>query len=195
MNTKLRFLLPLILALVPGCATVSDRPPKSDEALKRQIAGVWFTEDLPNLTRHVCARTQYFPDGRFVADYRVSGVDQEEFIRSIGTWDVVSGIFTESVTGNTSPKLQNDTLNRRVRSISPDKMVIVAVAKHGKTATLFRANVPLSSDPIKLRECSHAEFLEQAKALGMRGFLSAPTTFKGKGYNAWRIESRYIPVP
>src|SRR5689334_19800806 len=87
-----------LLLVVIASVTFAAAPVKlSDDQLRAKIAGVWFTEELPEVTTHIGERYQYFPDGRFVSDFRISGPGSERYIRSIGTWKVSGGQFSETV--------------------------------------------------------------------------------------------------
>jgi hypothetical protein len=44
----------------------------SDEQLREKIVGVWYCEALRDTLHHNGGRLQYFPDGLFIADYRIS---------------------------------------------------------------------------------------------------------------------------
>ena len=54
------------LAVMIGSSIYPAPPVKlSDEKLREAIAGAWFSEELPQMMRHIAERMQYFPDGRF----------------------------------------------------------------------------------------------------------------------------------
>ena len=72
------------LALIIDFTLYASPPVKmSDEQLRSAIAGVWFGEELPQLMRHIAERMQYFPNGTFVGDYRLSTPSSEHYIRNL----------------------------------------------------------------------------------------------------------------
>jgi hypothetical protein len=142
---------------------------------------------------HVCGRCQYFPGGRFVADARVSHPGKDEYVRSIGSWDVVDGVFVESVDRASSPRMNPPPLRRRVVSID-HRAMIVTTASHprGPRTEFIATRFAFSKGSSSLGDFDRGEFLAQAKQLGIRGFLPVPVDYQGKSYNAWRVESRVL---
>jgi len=66
--------LMLSLGLVAASAAATQL---TDGQLRAQIVGVWYCEALRDTLHHNGGRLQYFPDGLFIADYRISGVASE----------------------------------------------------------------------------------------------------------------------
>lgn len=186
---SLRCLWLLAAALLVGCASFSGTAPKSDRALRERITGIWFSEALPNSITHVSGRYQYFPDGHFAADYRISQVGAEEFRRDLGTWKVADGVFSESVTKTTSAD-KPFTLRRRVTRLTGRQMEM-QVDGGTTRAVLYRSSAALPAGPPKLALCDRAEFMRQAEKLRLRGFLPIPVK-DHPGLNSWKVESREL---
>lgn len=69
---------------------------------------------------------------------------------------------------------------------------MIAEAPSGRRAEFIRTDYPFSAKPLSLESSDHAEFMDQAAKLGLRGFLPVPIGYKGKTYNAWHLESRKL---
>jgi hypothetical protein len=143
--------------LLTGCASISSRSFRSDADLKSAISRVWFGEELHSTTMHACARYQYFPDGRFLADYRISHLGSEEYVRSIGHWDIIHGIFLESVEETNHPSLKQHALQRRVLSIDDHSLLVEALS--GRRAEYIRTDYPLTGSSTSLRGFDREAFL------------------------------------
>ena len=108
------------LAVMIGSSIYPAPPVKlSDEKLREAIAGAWFSEELPQMMRHIAERMQYFPDGRFIGDYRISTPSSEHYIRNTGTWKVSNGKFSEATEKCSEPGINLPTLVRHVVVIDP----------------------------------------------------------------------------
>jgi hypothetical protein len=83
----------LNLGLVAASAAATQL---TDEQLRAQIVGVWYCEALRDTLHHNGGRLQYFPDGLFIADYRISSVASEQYVRTRGRWSVDHRVFTET---------------------------------------------------------------------------------------------------
>jgi hypothetical protein len=131
----------LVLALCSLAAELSDHQ------LRAQIVGVWYCEDLRDTLHHNGGRLQYFRDGLFIADYRLSSPGSEQYVRTRGRWSVDHGIFTETAeyiagTSESIPKL-----GRRVVAIDAKKMVLAPAAGGSARASPSGAAKPSSTQP------------------------------------------------
>lgn len=121
-------MLPVLLLLATLLPCSALEPIKlSDDQLRARIAGVWYTEELPSITRHIGQRTEYRPDGNFVSDYRISGPGSERCLRVIGTWKVGDGVFSETESAASDPEIKIPTLTRHVVALDVDHMIIVSL--------------------------------------------------------------------
>ena len=89
-------------------------------------------------------------------------------------WNVSNGIFTETVTQTNSPRGKAPQLNRHVIRINRKQMEVEAMG--GRRAVYFRSSASLSSGAVTLSSCDHSEYLHQAQALGLRGFIPFPAS-------------------
>jgi len=107
-----------ILSLVIACNSFSSEPVKlSDDQLRKSIVGVWFAEDMRDLKMHVGQRMQYFSDGHFVGDFRISGPGHERYLRSLGVWSVTDGKFSETAEQTSDPEIKFPSFFRYVVSV------------------------------------------------------------------------------
>jgi hypothetical protein len=182
----MRALIPLPLVLI-ACLSFAATPVKlTDDQLRAKIAGVWFGEELPAVTTHIGERYQYFPDGRFVADYRISGPGTERYIRSIGTWKVSGGQFSETVE-HTNFEKRFPTFIRHVTAI--DTKHIVLETSDGTHAELFRGKAQLENGTPSLSSLDRAKLLKELASAHVSGFHSVPA---GNGMSSFRLDSRKI---
>ena len=87
----------------------------------------------------------YFPDGLFIADYRISSVASEQYVRTRGRWSVDHGVFTETAnyvagTDESIPKLA-----RQIVAIDRQKMVLAPAAGGGARFAIWRGKTEARS--------------------------------------------------
>ena len=121
--------LMLSLGLVAACAAAATQ--LTDDQLRAEIVGVWYCEALRDTLHHNGGRLQYFPDGLFIADYRISSVASEQYVRTRGRWSVDHGVFTETAnyvagTDESVPKLA-----RQIVAIDRQKIILAPAAGGG----------------------------------------------------------------
>ena len=160
----------------------------SDEQLRQQIVGVWYTEDMKEITRHVGSRLQYFPDGRFIGDYRISTPGGEQYLRTIGRWKVDRGLFTETVDKISDPKESIPPLVRRVIAIDSRHMIIAPASNSKARFELWRGKTKLDgSEPPK--SVITKKLLADLESMHVSGFRSVDA---GNGIVSWRLDSRAV---
>jgi hypothetical protein len=160
----------------------------SDEQLRQQIVGVWYTEDMKEVTRHVGSRLQYFPDGRFIGDYRISTPGGEQYLRTIGRWNVDHGLFTETVDKISDPKESIPPLVRRVIAIDSRHMIIAPVSNSKGRCELWRGKTKLDgSEPRK--SVITKKLLADLESMHVSGFRPVDA---GNGMVSWRVDSRAV---
>jgi hypothetical protein len=160
----------------------------SDDQLRGQIVGVWYCEALRDALHHNGGRLQCFPDGLFIADYRISSVGTEQYVRTRGRWSVDHGVFTETAdyvagTDESIPKLA-----RRVVAIDARKMVLAPAAGGGARFTIWRGNKKLDSSEHSM-EATQKKLLAELEAMHMSGFRPNGS---GPGPVSWRLDSRVV---
>jgi hypothetical protein len=170
------------------CATGSAAAALSDEQLRAQIAGVWYCEDMQEVTKHAAGRLQYFPDGRFIADYRVSGPGNEHYIRTLGTWKVAGGLFTESVSKHSDPKQSFGTLVRRVIAIDKRRMILGPADGGSARFEIWRGKTKLDDSEGSMASIQK-KLLTDLESMHISGFRPIPA---GNGMVSWRLDSRKI---
>ena len=161
----------------------------SDEELRAKIAGVWFSEELPQMMRHIAERMQYFPDGRFVGDYRISTPSSEHYIRNIGTWKVDGGQFSET-TEKCSDPVKLPTLVRHLVVIDRGHMIIET--NDGTRSELWRGDFELEKGRRSVSSVDRKKLFAQLLAIHVSGYRFEPV---GNGYSRIRIDTRKIPAP
>jgi hypothetical protein len=162
----------------------------SDEQLRAAIAGAWFSEELPQMMRHIAERMQYFPDGRFIGDYRISTPSSEHYIRNTGTWKVKNGQFSEATERCSESGINLPTLVRHVVVIDRAHMIIET--SDGTRSELWRGDFPLEKDHRTVSKVDRKELFSQLLAMRVSGYRLVPS---GKGYATIRIDTRKIPAP
>jgi len=160
----------------------------SDDQLRAQIVGVWYCEALRDTLHHNGGRLQYFPDGLFIADYRISSVASEQYVRTRGRWNVDHGVFTETAdhvagTDESIPKLA-----RQVVAINRQKMVLAPAAGSGARFTIWRGKTKLDPSEHSM-EATQKKLLPELEAMHMSGFRPNGS---GPGPVSWRLDSRVI---
>jgi hypothetical protein len=160
----------------------------TDDQLRAQIVGVWYCEALRDTLHHNGGRLQYFPDGLFIADYRISSVASEQYVRTRGRWSVDHGVFAETAdyvagTDESIPKLA-----RKVVAIDRQKMVLAPAAGGDARFTIWRGKTKL--DPTEHpMQATQKKLLAELEAMHMSGFRpNSP----GPGPVSWRLDSRVI---
>ena len=187
----LNFAIFAALALIVHSAVYASPAVKlSDEQLRSAIAGVWFSEELPQLMRHIAERMQYFPDGRFVGDYRISTPSSEHYIRNAGMWKVTGGQFSETTEKCSEPDVNIPTLTRHVVVIDRTHMIIETT--DGTRSELWRGDFPLEKNHRAVSSVDHKKLFSQLLAMHVSGYRLVPS---GKGYSTIRIDTRKIPAP
>jgi len=161
-------------------------------ALEREggarIVGVWYCEALRDTLHHNGGRLQYFPDGLFIADYRISSPGSEQYVRTRGRWGVDDNVFTETAqyvagTDESIPKLA-----RRVVAIDRQKMVLAPVAGDGARFTVWRGKTKLDHQEHSMK-ATQKKLLAELEAMHMSGFRPASP---GPGPVSWRLDSRVV---
>ena len=160
----------------------------SDDQLRAKIVGVWYCEDLRDTLHHNGGRLQYFPDGLFIGDYRLSSPGSEQYVRTRGRWSVDHGTFTETAeyiagTSESIPKLA-----RRVVAIDGKKMVLAPAAGGGARFTIWRGKTNLDATEHSM-EATQKKLLAELEAVHMSGFRPNSS---GPGPVSWRLDSRVI---
>ena len=161
----------------------------SDEQLRTKITGVWFAEELPHLMRHIGERMQYFPDGRFLGDYRISTPNGEHYLRNAGTWKVSGGQFSETTEKCSEPGLKLPTLVRHVVTIDREHMIIET--SDGTRSELWRGDVELEKGRRSVSSVDRKKLFAQLLAMRVSGYRFEPI---GNGKSRIRIDTRKIPV-
>jgi hypothetical protein len=162
----------------------------SDEQLRTQITGVWFSEELPQVMRHIAERMQYFPDGRFLGDYRISTPNSEHYIRNAGTWKVSGSQFSEVTEKCSEPGFSIPTLVRHVVVIDRSHMIIETA--DGTRSELWHGQFALEKGRRSISSVDRQKLFAQLLAMQVSGFRLVPAK---KGYSTIRIDTRKIPAP
>jgi len=129
----------------------------SDAQLREKIVGVWFSEELPNLMKHIGTRMQYFPDGRFLGDYRISGPGSEQYLRTVGNWKVGGGEFSEIAEKTSDPDISFPTFVRHVVAI--DRNHVILETSDGTRAELWRGKRALETGARSVSSLDRSYFL------------------------------------
>jgi hypothetical protein len=180
------------VAFVVAAVSLHAAPPVklSDQQLRAEIVGVWFGEELPEITRHIAQRTQYYPDGRFVSDFRISGPDTEHYIRSVGTWQVVGGQFSETTQQTSDPAIKFPTLTRHVVAIDRHHMILET--SDGTRAEYWLGNGQLERVNRSVSSVDRKRLLADLAAMHVSGYHSVPA---GDGSHSFQLDSRKIRSP
>ncbi len=187
----MKIIVRTIFLLAVTCSVHAAQPVKlSDEQLRTAITGVWFSEELPNLMKHIATRMQYFPDGRFVGDYRISGPGSEQYIRSIGTWKVAGGQFSETAKKTSDPAIKFPTFVRHVVAIDRNHMILET--SDGARAELWRGKAQLETAKVSVSSLDRKKLFAQLLAMHVSGYRSVPA---GGGNVSFRLDSRKIQNP
>ena len=177
----------LMLSVSLVAASAAATQPSNDQ-LRGQIVGVWYCEALRDTLHHNGGRLQYFPDGLFIADYRISSVGTEQYVRTRGRWSVDHGVFSETAdyvagTDESIPKFA-----RKVVAIDRQKMVLAPAAGGGARFTIWRGKKKLDSSEHSM-EATQKKLLTELEAMHMSGFRpNSP----GPGPVSWRLDSRVV---
>jgi hypothetical protein len=177
--------LMLSLGLVAACAAATQL---TDEQLRAQIVGVWYCEVLRDTLHHNGGRLQYFPDGLFIADYRISSVASEQYVRTRGRWSVDHGVFTETANYVAGTDESIPKLTRQIVAIDRQKMVLAPAAGGGARFTIWRGNTKLDPSEHSM-EATQKKLLTELEAIHMSGFRPNGS---GPGPVSWRLDSRVI---
>jgi hypothetical protein len=177
--------LMLSLGLVAASAAATQL---TDGQLRAKIVGVWYCEALRDTLHHNGGRLQYFPDGLFIAHYRISSVGSEQYVRTRGRWSVDHGVFTETAdyvagTDESIPKWA-----RQVVAIDRQKMVLAPAAGGGARFTIWRRKTKLDASERSM-EATQKKLLAELEAMHMSGFRPNGS---GPGPVSWRLDSRVI---
>jgi hypothetical protein len=184
--------VPFLIAFVlVGVSLRAAAPVKlSDQQLRDEIVGVWFGEELPEITRHIAQRTLYYPDGRFVSDFRISGPDMEHYLRSVGTWQVVAGKFSETTQQTSEPGIKFPTLIRHVTAIDHRHMMLET--SDSTRAEYWRGSGQLERGNHSVSSVDRKRLLADLGAMHVSGYHSVPA---GNGSHSFQIDSRKIRNP
>jgi hypothetical protein len=160
----------------------------ANKQLRAQIVGVWYCEVLRDTLHHNGGRLQYFPDGLFIADYRISSVASEQYVRTRGRWSVDHGVFTETADSVAGTDESIPKLARRVVAIDRQKMVLAPAAGDGPRFTIWRGKTTLDPSEHSM-EATRKTLLAELEAMHMSGFRpNGP----GPGPVSWRLDSRVV---
>jgi hypothetical protein len=147
---------------------------------------VWMFDELASTTTHVASRTHYFPDGSFVADYRISHPGNSSCFRETGRWCFEGDLFVEESTSTTHPTgRQPPKLLRRIESASLTELHLVSLT--GMKA-LLRRGPRLHSKGFLLVE---DDLLADLAPMKMRGFIPVPIPGQ-PDQSGWRVECTMI---
>jgi len=160
----------------------------SDKQLRAQIVGVWYTEDMKEVTRHVGGRLQYFPDGRFIADYRISTPGGEQYVRTVGRWNVDHGLFAETVDKISDPKENIPPLVRRVVAIDSRHMILAPAGGASARLEIWRGKTKLDASEGSTAAIQK-KLLADLESMHVSGFRPVPA---GNDMVSWRLDSRKI---
>ena len=160
----------------------------SDQQLRSQIVGVWYTEDMKEITRHVGGRLQYFPDGRFIADYHISTPGGEQFLRTIGRWNVDHGLFAETVDKISDPKENIPPLVRRVVTIDVRRMILAPAGAGDARFEIWRGKTKLDASEGSMASIQK-KLLADLASMHVSGFRPVDA---GNSMVSWRLDSRKI---
>ena len=182
----------LIALLITVASSVYAAPPAklSDAQLREKIVGVWFSEELPNLMKHIATRMQYFPDGRFIGDYRISGPGSEQYLRSVGRWKVSGGEFSETAEKTSDPAISFPIFVRHVVAIDPNHMILET--SDGTRAELWRGKMPLETGARSVSSLDRKKLFSALLSMHVSGYRSVPD---GGGNVSSRLDSRKIEKP
>jgi hypothetical protein len=160
----------------------------SDDQLRSKIVGVWYCEYLRDTLHHNGGRLQYFPDGLFIADYRISSVGNEQYVRTRGRWSADHGVFTETADYVAGTEESIPKLARRIAAIDTRKIVLVPAAGGGERFTIWRGKTKLDSAEHSMK-ATQKKLLAELEAMHMSGFRpNGP----GPGPVSWRLDSRVV---
>ena len=175
--------LMLSLGLVAASAAATQL---TDHQLRAQIVGVWYCEALRDTLHHNGGRLQYFPDGLFIADYRVSSVASEQYVRTRGRWNVDHCVFSETADSVAGTDESIPKLARRVVAIDRQKMVLAPATGGGARFTIWRGKTKLDAAEHSM-EATQKKLLAELQAMHMSGFRPNGS---GPGPVSWRLDSR-----
>ena len=186
----MKTILLLVLALLVQWPLQGAPPVKpADEQLRTKIVGVWFGEELVPPMRHVGQRSQYFPDGRFACDSRLSSPGGEHYIRNIGRWTVNGGVFSDTTTSCSDP-VKIPTLIRHVVVIDHGHMILET--DNGTRFEMWRGPFELETGGQSLTSVNHKRLFEELMAMHVSGYRLVPA---GKGYSSIRFDTRVTAKP
>jgi hypothetical protein len=140
--------------------------------------------------KHIGTRMQYFPDGRFVGDYRISGPGSEQYLRSVGTWKVSGGQFSESAKETSDTAVSFPTFVRRVVAIDRNHMILET--SDGTRAELWRGKTPLERGARSVSSLNRKKLFSELLSMHVSGYRSVPA---GGGNVSFRLDSRKIEKP
>ncbi len=199
----MKYLLLLVLALLPGTPASALEQPKLTEAriheldqrdseLFGKIAGVWMFESMGPDFRHVAQRSIYREDGTFVADYRFSSAGKISYRRATGIWYPLMGWFCEEETKSDDGRL----IPRMVRWVNdPIGQELNVVSRTGMKAVLIRGEAVGNDFDGSLDGFSKKELDASLAAKNLIGFIPEETGEKdsdGKPFYRWILKSRLM---
>ncbi|HEY2713764.1 MAG TPA: hypothetical protein VGI60_14715 [Chthoniobacterales bacterium] len=170
------------------CIPVYAAPPVklSDVELRAKISGVWFGEVILPQMRHIGQRSQYYPDGSFACDCRLTTPGSEHCTRNVGTWKVSGGIFFETTT-HCSDSQDIPTLVRHVIAMNHDHMVLET--ENGTRFEMWRGPFELDTRKLSVSSIDQKKLLAQMRTMHVSGFQVVPA---GKGYSSIRLDTHAI---
>jgi hypothetical protein len=160
----------------------------TDEQLRSQIVGVWYSEDLRDTLHHNAGRLQYFPDGLFIADYRLSSPGSEQYVRTRGRWSVDHGVFTESADYVAGTRESIPKFARGVAAIDSEKMVLAPAAGGSARFTIWRGKTKLDRVDHSI-DATQKKLLADLEAMHVSGFRPVGS---GPGPVSWHLDSRIV---
>ena len=156
----------------------------SDDELRGEIVGVWFGEQLVPPMRHVGQRSQYFSDGRFTCDSRLSSFGGDHYIRNVGRWTVKGGQFSDITTACSDP-IKIPTLVRHVVVI--DHVHMILETENGTRFEMWQGPFALEKSDQSLSAVDHKKLFTQLMTMHMSGYRLAPA---GKGRSSIVFDTR-----
>jgi hypothetical protein len=177
----------LLFILIACTSFGTERVKLTDDQLRARIVGVWFAEDMKELTMHVAQRMQYYPDGHFVGDFRISGPGNERYLRTLGVWSVKDGKFSETAQKTSDPEITFPTFFRYVVVIDSKHMTLGI--DDGSQMEWFRGTWPLESGTPTLLSVDHKKLFDQFFEMHLSGYREVPD---GKGSVSFRLDSRIL---
>jgi hypothetical protein len=130
---------------------------------------------------------QYFPDGRFIGDYRVSGPGSEQYLRSVGSWKVSNKQFSEAAEKTSDPAISFPSFVRHVVAIDRNHMILET--SDGTRAELWRGKVQLETETRSVSSLNRKKLFSDLLSMHVSGYRSVPA---GGSNVSFRLDSRKL---